>query len=166
MLITEKTKYREFYAFEKYLKEHEAEKIKAAAEKALGSMYDLTFGQFYSCVQEDFSHLGSLSDPTVYQIYWIKRFGDFVKTFTDTLKKMQVPQTEDERNASQGLLKVEWSEGILCFCQQWFGLKNYREAEQITMGEILIAKRAQYNRDLFNRNMARIQKIKSNQKRR
>lgn len=165
MRITNKTKYRFFERYEKYLTPESVEALKAEAEKRIAKMYDLTFAQFYDCANGDFSGvLGNVSDPTVLQVYWCKKFADFVQEFTEALKKLTIQPTGDEIKAGQGLLQVTWGEGILVFLQQWFGLKSYKEAEKITMGELLIAKRAQYNQDLFRRRLAQIQTAKFKKK--
>lgn len=165
MRITEKTKYFEIDAIVKLLSDEEKAKIKTAAEEKFGKMYDLEFSQFWDCAHGRFEHLGDLKDPTVLQVFWIMRFQDFVKEFTEALNKLSLKLTSDEQAASQGLLKVSFFEGVLVFTQQWFGLKSYKEAEKITLGEILIAKRAQYNRDLFHRKLTNIQINKAKNKR-
>lgn len=164
MRITERTLYATIEPIEKYFRPKMADDIMRAAEGKFGSMYDLEFATFWACAGGDFSHLGDMKNPTVLQVYWCKRFADFVKTFADMLQKMQLPQTADESKAGQGLLQVTWGEGILVFLQQWFGLKSYKEAEKITMGELLIAKRAQYNQDLFRRRLAQVQTAKFKKK--
>lgn len=164
MRVTERTLYATIQPLEKYLAEDMVEKLKRAAENHLGGMYDLEFATFWACCSDDFSHLGDMRNPTVYQVYWCKRFEDFVKEFTAALKALQLPPTADERQASEGLLKATFGEAMLVFMQQWFGLKSYREAERITMGDLLIAKRAAYNQDKFRRAMANIQARKFNSK--
>lgn len=165
MRVTDKTKYRFFERYEKYLTPESVEALKAEAEKRIAKMYDLTFAQFYDCANGDFSGvLGSVSDPTVLQVYWCKKFADFVQEFTEALKKLTIQPTGDEIKAAQGQLKTDWGEAMLVFLQQFFGLKSFKEAEQITVGEILIARRAQYNRDLYQRKMNNIQLQKMKRK--
>lgn len=164
MQVTKYTLYSEIADAEKYITKRSVEALKEAAEKVFGSMYDLTFAQFWACSNGDFSILGNTSEPTVLQVYWKKRFDEFVNEFAEALKKLTIPQTPEETRASQGLIKVGWDEGILVFVQQWFGLHSYKEAEQITLGEILIAKRAAYNRDKFQRQMSSIQMSKFKKK--
>lgn len=156
MRITENTKYIEIVAIEKCFSKKTIEELKAAAEKQFGSMYDLEFATFWNCANGDFSHLGDLDDLTVLQVYWMKRFENFAEEFAKTLSTLQVKSTEDEKRASEGLLKVTWGESILVFIQKYFCLKSFKEAEKITIGELLIAKRAQYNEDLFQRKLASI----------
>lgn len=167
MLITEQTKYTDIVAVEKHLKDQSIAELKAAAVAKYGSFYDMTFATFHDCSEGDFSKaLGDFSEPTVMQVYYMKAFSDFVTDFVETLKKMQIPQTADEKKASNGLLQVNWDEGMLVFIRNYFALKSFKEAEQITMGEILIAKRAQHNDDLFRKhiNDIQMQKIKTKKK--
>ena len=152
---------------EKCFTKKSIEDLKRAAVEHFGSMYDLTFADFHECSEGNYEKiLGDITNPSVLQVYWVKAFVDFVKEFTETLKKMQMPQTAEEKQAGSNLLKVNWDEAMLVFIQRFFSLKSFKEAEQITMGEILIAKRAQYNDDLFRRSLANIQtaKIKSRKK--
>lgn len=166
MRVTEKTKYSTFLRIEPYLTEKSVEELKKAAEKAYGSMYDLTFAQFYNCVNGDFSHVVNKNEkePTVLQVYWVKRFADFAPEFAKTLQAVTLPQTSDEKRASANLLKVEWGEALLVFMQSYFHLHSFKEAEQITIGELLIAKRAQYNQDKYMLEMNKIQKQKLGKK--
>ena len=164
MQVSDRTLYSTLEPFEKYLTKKAVQDLYKAAEEKYGAMYDLTFADFWACSNGDFSRLGDVSNPTVFQVYWRKRFDTFVNEFAEALKKLTIAQTPEEAQASQGLVKVTWDEGILVFVQQWFGLHSYKEAEQITMGEILIAKRAAYNRDKFQRQMSKIQMNKLNKK--
>ena len=164
MRITERTLYATIDPIEKYFRPKMAEDIMRAAEGKFGGMYDLEFATFWACAGGDFSRLGDMRNPTVLQVYWVKRFNKFVEEITQALKGLTLTPTDEERKASEGLLKVTWGEGILVFLQQWFGLKSYKEAEKITIGELLIAKRAQYNQDLFRRKLSKIQMSKFHKK--
>lgn len=164
MRIDNTTKYREFEPIEKYVPDSQKKSITNAAESLYGCMYDLEFGEFWNVANGDLSRLGSLEDPTVFQVYWLKRFEEFTKEFAETLNKLSVKQTTDEKRAAEGCLKVSWGESILVFLQKFFGLNSFKEAEKITLGELLIAKRAQYNDDLFARRISQIQMQKINRK--
>ena len=165
MLITAQTKYTEVAEAEKYFTPQSVEELKRAAEDTYTSMYDLTFAEFHACANGDFSDvLGDMTDPTVLQVYWCKRFADFVKDFADALQKMQIQQTPDEKRAAKGLLKTDWAESMIVFLQDFFGLRSFKEAEKITIGELLIAKRARFNEETYRRNLARIQTQKITKK--
>lgn len=157
MRVTEQTKYTDIADIEKYFKPDTVDALTAAAERCHGAMYDLTFAEFWDCSGGNYDRLGDLTDPTVLQVYWIKRFKAFFDEFAESLKKLQLPPTADEKRAGNNLLQVSWAEGILVFVQQWFKLPSYKAAEQITIGEILIAKRAQYNQDKYRRALSKIQ---------
>lgn len=165
MQVTDDTIYREFEAVERFVTDSSAKLLTDKAEEKFGQMYDLEFRQFWACSTGNFSEvLGDMSEPTVLQVYWAKRFGKFVEEFTDTLKRLTIAQTQEERQASSGLLQVNWDEAILVFVREYFNLHSFREAERITMGEILIAKRAAYNRDKFHRRLSDIQTAKLHRK--
>lgn len=164
MRINSKTKYWRLQPVEKFLTPESVQELKSAAEKEFGSMYDLTFADFWNCCNDDFSILGDMSNPTVLQVYWAKRFVDFLDEFGKTMKKLEMQPTEDERAAANGLIKLTWGECVLVFLRDYFGLKSFKEAEKITIGELIIAKRAQYNQDKFRRNFARIQSAKIQRK--
>lgn len=164
MRITERTLYSTIQPIEKYFADSMQSEIMRAAEGKFGGMYDLEFATFWACAGGDFSHLGDMRNPTVLQVYWIKSFGEFVEEFAEQLKKLTIPQTSEEMQAGQGLLQVTCGESILVFLQQWFGLKSYKDAEKITIGELLIAKRAQYNQDLFRHRLSKIQTAKFKKK--
>ena len=52
----------------------------------------------------------------------------------------------------RGTMPMTFSESLLIFAQNFFGLKSFKEAEKITLGEIIIAKKADYNKSVFQRN--------------
>lgn len=164
MRIDNTTKYREFKLVEKYVSDSQKRAITNASESLYGCMYDLEFGEFWSVANGDFSRLGDFKDPTVFQVYWLNRFDEFTKEFAETLNKLSIKQTTDEKRAAEGCLKVSWGESVLVFLQKFFGLSSFKEAEKITLGELLIAKRAQYNNDLFSRQISQIQTQKLNRK--
>lgn len=170
MRVTKSTKYAgEFADLEPYISERTKQQLTAAAEKTYGGMYDLEIGTLWKCMNDDFSFIGIMTEKeyakrTVYQHYWIKRFNTFCDEFANILKRLTLKQTADEQRASSGLIEVNWCEGLLVFAQSYFGLKSFREAEKVTLGDIVIAKRATYNRELFNRKLAEIQTQKYKKK--
>lgn len=165
MRVTERTKYRHFEQYEDVLSEKTKADLTAAAEKVFTPMNDLPFVHFFECANGDFaSVLGDTSDATVLQVYWARRFEKFVEEFAQAMKRLTLKQTTEEMQASEGLVEIGWAEGVLVFVQKYFGLKSFREAEQITIGEIIIARRAQYNQDKFQRQMAAIQAKKLQRK--
>ena len=165
MRITEHTQYATVAPVEKYFTAETVQRLQQAAEAKFGGMYDLTFATFYACEHGDFSEpLGDMTNPTALQVYWRKRFVEFETEFAQQLKACTLPLTAEEKQANDGLLRTDWGENMLVFVQQFFGLPSFKEAEQITLGEILIAKRAAYNRDAFQRKINAIQMRKFSKK--
>lgn len=165
MIVTKKTKYAKMAPFEKCLTMEAVAGLKREAERAYVSMYELTFVQFLKACNGDFvTILGDMRKPTVLQVYWRKRFEDFKKEFGEMLKNTNVPPTADQQRASEGLPKPTFAENILVFVRQYFGLHSFQEAEQITLGNILIARRDAYNTAMFDRKLERIQIEKMNRK--
>lgn len=158
MTVTEATKYAEFEPSEKYLQDDAVDDLKKAAERAYVGMYELTFGQFLRISGGDFSEvLGDMSEPTVLQVYWAKRFRDFQKEFGDALKATQVQPTAEQTRASAGLPKQTFAESMLTFGRAYFGLHSFREAENLTLGDLIIARRDSYINALYERRLQRIQ---------
>ena len=151
---------------EKYVSKKGQEKLKLAAEQELGSTYDLPFDTFWQCCGGDFSHLGDATNPTVLQVYWVKRFKEFVEEYTAALKALVVRPTADEEKATAeaGLLEVTFGESMLVFLRDYFGLPSFEEAGRRTMAELLIAKRATFNQERYKRKLTQIQTAKLHKK--
>lgn len=162
MIVTKETKYSDFENLEKYLKDEAVASLKKAAEWAYMGVYELTFGQFLRACDGDFSGiLGDLSEPTVLQVYWIKRFEDFKVEFGETLKAYQVPLTAKQKMAADGLPKQTFAESMLIFARSYFGLHSFSDAEGVTIGDLLIAKKDVYISTLFERKYQKLQMSKS-----
>lgn len=158
MTVNEKTKYAEFEPTEKYLTNDAVADLKQAAERVYVNMYALTFGQFLRISDGDFSDvLGDMSEPTVLQVYWAKRFKDFQKEFGETLKSTQVKPTPEQQRAADGLPTQTFAESMLTFGRSYFGLHSFREAENLTLGDLIIARRDAYINALYDRRLQRIQ---------
>lgn len=158
MLITPTTKYAEFVGIEKYLKDDAIAELKKASERAYVQMYELTLADFLECCNGTFNGvLGDLKQPTVLQVYWCKRFKDFAEEFANALKGLQLPRTPEEILAGEGLPKQTFSESMLTFGRNYFGLPNFKEAEKLTLGDLLIAKRDTYIGGLYQRKLHKIQ---------
>ena len=81
MKVDEHTLYSDFEVFEKCLTQESLQELKRAAEEKYGSMYNLTIDQFFGISNGDFSVLGDMTNPTVLQVYWQKRFSQFCDEF-------------------------------------------------------------------------------------
>ena len=150
----------DFQNAERFFSDETKAKIIEASQSVYGSYYDMPFSQFWSCLNsKDFSFLGSCT--TVFSVYWLVGFGDFIEDFTKQIQKLSVKPSADELRASSGLLQTSFFENTLVFLQKYFGLSSFVEAERITIGELLIAKRDSYNTERFKRNYSDIMIQKS-----
>lgn len=76
----------------------------------------------------------------------------FVKSFVGMLNEYQVRETAEERQAAAGLPKFNENEGLLVFARRYFGLKSFTDAENVTLGDVYLAKKDEYIQSQFERN--------------
>lgn len=159
MRITETTKYSQIRAFEPLFKEEAIGALKDAAERAYGQMYELTLGAFLQCINGNFEvAVGDIApDPLALQYFWCKRFNEFAEEFAKNLQNLQIPQSIESKRAADGLPKQTIAESLLTFTRAYFGLPSFKAAEQITIGEVLIAKRDAYITARYQHNLHKIQ---------
>lgn len=82
------------------------------------------------------------------------------KQFSAFIEKTNIEQSQDEAMASVGLLDLTAEESILEFLRGYFNLQKYEQAHEYTLYEFMIAKKNAYNRQLFEKNFANLQKNK------
>ena len=140
------------------------DELKRSAEQVFKPVHTLTINEFFGVVNGDYSVLGDMSDPTVLQVYWLKRFAEYVETFADICKRTRVEPTAEQQQAAKGCVQIEPAEGMLIFVRSYFGLHSFREAGEITMNEYVMARKDTYNNALIRRNMEKIQMCKLNTK--
>jgi len=168
MKVSKKTPFIEIALFEDYITEDSKKELKEAAEKDIGSCWDLTLREFFELSKGDFSCKGiDVKKPeelSVLQFYWCARFKDFVDEFAATLERLQAPQSIEAQKAAKSCLDVSFEESVVVFCREYFGLHNFADAYTITLGEFVIAKKDSYNKTIFERSMAQIQEAKYKKK--
>lgn len=157
MRITERTKYSDFEPLESSVTAAGVEQIKQAAERLFGRCYDLTVDKFFGLIAGNYSLLGDLREPTVLQIYWLKRFSeDFLPAFQKAIERYRVQPNEREREAQNGTFDLSMQEGMLVFLRDYFGLMSFADAGKLTLGEYFLALKHRYNTDTVQRNYDRI----------
>ena len=143
--------------------ESRKELLKKVAE--IRNPYTLTLAEFFACAQGDFSCVvKDAENPTTGEVLWLEMFQSFVDDFSKILERLVIQQTPEQKQASANCLPVEWQEGMLVFVRAYFGLKSFGEAENVTIGDYLLAKKDEYNSTIFQRNMAKIQTQKIHKK--
>lgn len=165
MTITAATKYKDFAEVEQYISADEQKKIQEAAEQQFKTCYALTIDEFFGLMSGDYSLLGDMTDPSVLQVYWLKRFAAFCEEFTQACEKMQLPPTAEQTQAHAGTLPMTGQESMLVFTRSYFGLPSFFEAGKRTLGEYLTARKDSYNTAKVQRNWENMQKAKFKKKR-
>lgn len=160
MIVTAKTKYRDFKDIEQVALEESLQELKHAAEAHFKPCSMLTIDEFFGVVAGDYSLLGDLADPSVYQVYWLKRFADFADAFKVECERTQLPQTAEQKQAAQGALELTPQEAMLVFVQEYFSDRSFFDAGTHTIGEYLLARKVKYNEQLAQRNFENIQRNK------
>ena len=162
MQVTSETKYIDFYPYEAFLSNESIDQIKDAAVREFGQYTDLTIEKFNNMTNLTTEQAGK-DYPTVFGVYWLLGFKDFIEEFSNTIKNLTIQPTATEMNASSVCYPTTMIESMLVFSQSWFGLKSYAEAAQVTLGDYLIARKADYNSKMFERRMSELQtqKIKN-----
>lgn len=127
--------------------------------------YTLTLAEFFACCDGYFGCVvKDIERPTTGEGLWLEMFSGFIADFGKILERLVIPQTPEQKQASVNCLPVEWQEGMLVFVRAYFGLKSFSEAESVTIGDYLLAKKDEYNTNIFQRNMAKIQTQKIHRK--
>lgn len=154
MKISDKTLYSDIKGVERYFTLRDKETLSEASQLRYKRYYDLTIEEFFEVLDKNYRilELTDESEITLYQWVWLNGFAQFVDELTKTLKRLEVAPTAKELQYMRGTLPMSFSESLVVFAQSFFGLKSYKEAEQITIGDIVIAKKADYNKSIFQRN--------------
>lgn len=139
----------------RFVEKKSREDLQRGAEE-LRPMWELTLADFFACCDGDFSCVLE-NDPKLWQVLWVESFSNFVTNFTDVCKRLTIEPTQEQKQASQGCLPVEWQEGILIFARSYFGLHSFKDAERLTLADFILAKKHDYNTQLAERNMQKIQ---------
>ena len=154
MKISEYTTYNEVKYLERYFTPLDKENVLNGAKMRYGEYYDLTIEEFFTLLDKKYDKIGidESKETTLYQWYWLQYFSAFVDEFMKVLKKFEIAPTAKETQYMRGTIPMSFSESLLIFAQNFFNLKSFKEAEKITLGEIIIAKKADYNRNIYQHN--------------
>lgn len=156
MVVTNTTKWAELAILWDSLADGERERLKEVAPTAVigrDGYYTLTIAQF-----AQLSERGDLSaivdagkELTAFEYLTLEGLPEFVERYTTQLLAFVVPMSAEEKRAANACPKVGVIEGLLMFARDWFHLNYYRDAEQVTLAELLLAKKEAYSRAMFQR---------------
>jgi len=129
------------------------ERLREDAESVYGSPWGLALRDFFALAKRDLSFFGLTKDTalkmTVRQYVWLKWFDEVCEQVVNILHRLTAPQSDTARKASEQLLKVGFDESTLVFVRKYFGLKNFTEAESITLADFILARKDHYNDCVF-----------------
>lgn len=163
MEITETTLYTEFAPYEEYVSKEDMAKIDKAALDMYGNFTDMTIEKFAELTQLTPEKAMKEYD-TVFKVRWLLQFKDFVEQFSKTISNFSLKPTPMEASASSVCFEVTMLESMLVFSRDYFGLKSFSEAAKTTLGDYLIARKADYNSKAFERRFSELQMQKIKQK--
>ena len=163
MKVTNKTKYKDFVQCEPFLTKESVAELKVVAEKSIRFCHTLTLEEFFGILDGDLSVLGDLQEPSVFQVYWAKRFKDFCEEFSKSCEALTIEDPE-MAGTDSGCVQITPQENTLLFVRSYFGLRSFDEAGKITIGEYILARKDAYNKWLVRKNYEKKQLSKMKKK--
>lgn len=140
-------------------------RLLTAAKKVVGDYWDLTLGELIALSEGNLAcKVKDPKDPTLAEWSWMDGLPEWLDGFVKSINNLTPKQTADEQAAAKNCLPTSWSEGLLIFARNYFGLPSFDAAESIKVGELLIAKKDRYNEVMMARGMAEVQKAKMRKK--
>ena len=160
MRIDKDTPYASIAAALEYLTDDSDKALMTKAAETFGTLEEMTVEQFADLIANRLDvFLGDKwqDNPTALQVWWVKYIKGAVERYVKTLENLTIPETPEERRASEGLPSVSIIEGLLVFAQSFFGLQSFKQASWTTLGDIIIAKKAEYRKGMTQRRLDAIQ---------
>lgn len=158
MKIDANTKYDDFRRWEPFLEDGQAEAIgKAAVRLRFGDdgFWAMTLGDLFETLGGNTQRLTwGVAPDSVFAVYLVKAFTEFIEDFIGKLKSLTLPQTSDSIKASQGCLGCTFDESVYVFCREYFNLKTFGDVERLKVADLIMAKKDTYNKGIVDRNMA------------
>ena len=166
MKLTEKTAMKDIFALVELMTEDQCREASEWATKVLRKKWhELTIWEANECMQGDFAVIGvegnDMLNCLASQYFWAWGFAQvFMPQYVKSCESLIVPPTIEEQEAAEGLISCSWYESQIVFTQKYFGLKDFNEAEKITLDQLLVARKAMYNEGMFQRKLFEIQRRK------
>ena len=161
MQIDGNAKYSEVAVLYEALTDNSKDAILESAMQHIRHYYDLTIGEFDRLTNSDWSWLiPTDKEPTLLQYVWVSNFAAFCEDFAKAVANLSIRPNADQQAAQKYCVKVSVHEGMLFFAREYFGLHSFAEADKVTLGEYLLAKKQTFNRDVYEREYALIQQNK------
>ena len=168
MLITNKTKTRDVLAIvtTKELIDQLLEKVESYPLDK--DILEMTIAEFADVINDEEAYITKLLNEE----YALKAFGrlknyrEQMRTLVDWLKKLEVKQTPDEKQAAIGVDFPSLPERMLLTVTSFFHLNSFDEGEKVKLSNYLLIAKDQAADVKYQRNYQRIldQKAKMNKK--
>lgn len=163
MRITTDTRYFTVAPVLRALTDEQLEELRERAPKVVlgdGGYNGITLGQLAVLTTRGakgvFTKAENEQDVSVFEYYCAEGFAAWFEDYTKKLQRLQPPMTSEEKAAQAACMQVGMIEGLLIFAREYFGLHSFGEAEQVTLGDLLIAKKDAYNKAVYQREYNRI----------
>lgn len=121
-----------------------------------GGYWVMPLGDLFALIEGDTSILMNENGDgkTAFEVYRIKGVEPFIDQLIASLDALTLPATPDEMRWQQGTKKMSFEEATRVFCRDYFGLPNFKEVDDLTVTDLLIAKEAAYNHAVIERNIS------------
>lgn len=151
------------FPFESSLAKGEAEKLMDAAARDLygeGGFAVMPLRDLFAIFDGDVACLLQHDGTTAFDVYRVKGCRVYLERLITNLEALTLQPTADELKWQAGTVKVDFEPAIRIFCRDFFGLHNFKDVDDLTVTDILIAKQAAYNHAVVERNIANGMKTK------
>ena len=128
----------------------------------------MTIGEFTEIVMDEESFLRKLMQPrerAFIALGRVKQYRTEMKQVMDYIKKFQIKQTADERQAAIGVDFPDLCARMLLTVTEFFHLKSFDEAEKVAIADWIMILRDQSTAIQYQRNYQRLMEMKNKAKR-
>lgn len=133
-------------------------------EKKILSM---TIGEFTEIVSDEEEYIRKLMQPRerAYKALGrVKQYRTEMKQVMDYIKKFEIKQNADEKNAAKGVDFPDMCSRMLITVTEFFHLKSFNEAENVPLADWIMILRDQATAIQYQRNYQRIMDLKNKAK--
>lgn len=157
MRVDARTRYEgKFQWLEPSLADGERGRLSDAAARSLfgeGGYWSMTVAEFFKVLNGDASVLIRDGGKSVFDVYALKGFDQFVKDFTDAMARLTPARTSQEAMAAASCVKMTFEQSLYVFARAYFGLPSFGMVDDLPLADILLAKTDAYNKAVFDRAM-------------
>ena len=157
MKIDKYTLYRDFVAVEPYVEASKLEELRrAAVDDKFGTegFYGLTLGGLLDGMRGDFDALMDCGGDTVFDQYRVAAFCEWLKEFVALVDSLTLKPTPKQMMQTSGCKSLTFEESVYYFVRSYFGLPNFNAVRDLTVGDYIMAKKDDFNKEVVDRNIS------------